>query len=153
MRPKTRTRTVLSKSPEETVALGLQLSRELAPGACLALVGELGAGKTTIIKGLARGLGIPEEDVLSPTFVLIREYRSGRLPLYHVDAYRITRAEELQEIGLEEYLLSEGITVIEWADRVRGIIPKSCIEIKLEVLSENERKITISYSASLPTPR
>lgn len=110
MRPEPRV--LITRSPEETAALGERLAGELGPGACLALVGELGAGKTTLIKGLARGLGIPENDILSPTFVLIREHRKGRLPLFHVDAYRIGRVEELQEIGLEEYLLSDGITVI-----------------------------------------
>lgn len=139
-----RPQAVITKSPEETGALGERLAGELEPGACLALIGELGAGKTTLIKGLARGLGIPEEEVLSPTFILVREHRTGRLPLFHVDAYRLSKPEELQEIGLEEYLLSEGITVIEWADRVREIIPPSCLEVKLEILSENERKISIS---------
>ncbi|MGQ9478202.1 MAG: tRNA (adenosine(37)-N6)-threonylcarbamoyltransferase complex ATPase subunit type 1 TsaE, partial [Candidatus Bipolaricaulia bacterium] len=127
---------IITNSPEETTALGERLAQELKPGACLALVGELGAGKTTLIKGLARGLGIAEDEVLSPTFVLIREYRTGRLPLFHVDAYRITKAEELQEIGLEEYLLSEGITVIEWADRVPQAIPRGCLEVRLEILGE-----------------
>ncbi len=140
-------RVIITRSPEETVALGERLAQELKPGACLALVGELGAGKTTLIKGLARGLGIAEDEVLSPTFVLIREYRQGRLPLFHVDAYRITDADELREIGLEEYLLSDGITVIEWADRVLSIIPPSCLEVKLEILSELERRITISPTA------
>lgn len=133
----------ITKGPEETVALGERLARELRPGACLALVGELGAGKTTLIKGLARGLGIPEEEVLSPSFVLVREYRQGRLPLFHVDAYRLTKPEELGEIGLEEYLLSDGITVIEWADRVPQAILPSCLKVKLEILSENERRISI----------
>ena len=111
----------------------------------MALIGELGAGKTTLIKGLARGLGISEDEVLSPTFILIREYRTGRLPLYHVDAYRISRPEELQEIGLEEYLLSdEGITVIEWADRVRKIIPPGCTWVKIEITSPDGRRISIS---------
>jgi len=137
-------REFISRSPEETITLGEQMAQELRPGDCLALVGELGAGKTTLIKGIARGLGIPEEEVLSPTFVLIREYRSGRLPLFHVDAYRIAKPEEFQEIGLEEYLLSEeGITVIEWADRVSSIIPPGCLEVRLEIEAEQERKITI----------
>jgi tRNA threonylcarbamoyladenosine biosynthesis protein TsaE len=137
-------REFISKSPEETMELGEQMARELKLGDCLALYGELGAGKTTLIKGIARGLGIPEDEVLSPTFILIREYRAGRLPLFHVDAYRITKPEELQEVGLEEYLLSdEGITVIEWADRVEGIIPVGCIKIDFEIISPDERRISI----------
>lgn len=133
-----------TKRPKETIEFGERLARELGPGDCLALVGELGAGKTTLIKGIARGLGISEAEVLSPTFVLVREYRGGRLPLYHVDAYRITKPEELREIGLEEYLWSqEGVTVIEWADRVRESIPHCCIEIKLELVSPLKRRISI----------
>lgn len=135
---------IITRSPEETAALGERLARELGAGACVALVGELGAGKTTFVKGLARGLEIPEEEVLSPSFVLIREYRGGRLPLFHIDAYRISKPEELQEIGLEEYLLSDGITVIEWADRVPQAIPRGCLEIKLEILGERERRISLS---------
>lgn len=134
----------ISGSPEETIELGERLSRGLRLGDCLALIGELGAGKTTLVKGLARGLGIAEDEVRSPTFILIREYRAGRLPLFHVDAYRIARAEELVEIGLEEYLLSdEGVTVIEWADRVSSIIPPGCIRIDLKIISEGERRISI----------
>ena len=138
-------REFISRSPEETMELGRRLAERLRPGDCLALHGELGAGKTTLIKGIARGLGIPEDEVISPTFMLIREHRGGRLPLFHIDAYRIAKPEELLEIGLEEYLLSdEGITVIEWADRVERIIPPRCIEVKLEIVSENERRISIS---------
>jgi len=137
-------REFISRSPQETMEFGERLARQLRPGDCLALVGELGAGKTTLVKGIARGLGIPEDEVLSPTFILVREYRAGRLPLFHIDAYRIAKPEELREIGLEEYLLSEeGISVIEWADRVREIIPAGCIEIKLEIISEKERRIAI----------
>ncbi|MCR4404275.1 MAG: tRNA (adenosine(37)-N6)-threonylcarbamoyltransferase complex ATPase subunit type 1 TsaE [Candidatus Acetothermia bacterium] len=136
-------RVVCTKSPEETAALGERLAEELKPGACVALIGELGAGKTTLIKGLARGLGVPEKEVLSPTFVLVREHRGGRLPLFHVDAYRLAGPEELQEIGLEEYLLSEGITVIEWADRIPQALPPGCLEIRLEIISERERRITL----------
>lgn len=148
-----RVEVVITRSPEETMALGERLARELSPGDCLALVGELGAGKTTLIKGLARGLGLPEAEaeVLSPSFILVREYRGGRLPLYHIDAYRISRAEELGEIGLEEYLWSEeGVAAVEWADRLRGrgLIPPGCITLKLEILSESERRITILRPAA-----
>jgi len=145
---------IVSRSPRETADLGRRFAGELRPGDCLALIGPLGAGKTTLIKGLARGLGIPEDEVLSPTFILIREYRTGRLPLFHVDAYRISRPEELQEIGLEEYLWSEeGITVIEWADRVAGIIPADCIRVRMEILAENARKIVITRPAVVRAPR
>ncbi len=138
-------REFISHSPEETIKLGEQWSGKLLPGSCLALIGELGAGKTTLIKGLARGLGIPEVEVTSPTFILVREYRGGQLPLFHIDAYRISRPEELPEIGVEEYLLSkEGITAIEWADRIRLPLLQGCIEIRMEILSPKERRISIS---------
>jgi len=144
----------ITGSLEETLALGERLAQELRPGDCVALIGELGAGKTTLIKGLARGLGIPEEEVISPTFMLIREHRGGRVPLFHVDAYRIAEAEELREVGIEEYLLSgEGITVIEWAERVEELLPPNCIRIELQVLSETERRITIARPSGVPTPR
>ncbi len=145
---------LITANPKETLALGERLAQELNPGDCVALVGELGAGKTTLIKGLARGLGVPEEEVISPTFMLIREHRGGRVPLFHVDAYRISDPDELREIGIEEYLLSgEGITVIEWAERVEGLLPPGCIRIELEVLSATERRITITRPSGAPTPR
>lgn len=138
---------IISGGPEETKDVGKRLARKLKPGDCISLIGELGAGKTTLIKGIAKGLGIKEE-VVSPTFILIREYKGG-LPLYHVDAYRISKEEELREVGIEEYLLSDdGVTVVEWGDRVKKIFPPGgstsrCTEIRIEILSESKRRIIV----------
>ncbi len=108
-------RTLVSQSPEETQAIGERLGARLGPGAVIACTGALGAGKTCFLQGLARGLGVTS-DVTSPTFVLINQYR-GRLPVYHLDAYRTGSLTELTELGIEEMLHGDGVTVVEWARR------------------------------------
>jgi len=138
---------LITNSPQETKDFGRKLAQSLKPGDCLALIGELGAGKTTLIKGIAEGLGIKEE-IVSPSFILVREYKykgKGKVPLslYHIDAYRIRDPKELSEIGIEEYLLSEGIVAIEWGEKVKRILPPGCIEIHMEILAEERRKITV----------
>lgn len=135
----------LSHSPQETRAWGKKLAQRLKPGDCLLLIGDLGAGKTTLIQGLAEGLGIDPKEVISPTFVLIREHE-GRIPLYHVDAYRIRSPKELLEVGLEEYFQRPGITVIEWGEKVRAIAPAGSIEIHLEILGGDDRCIRLQGS-------
>jgi len=134
-------REYISTSAEETKRLGRELAQELKPGDCLVLIGELGAGKTTLVQGIAEGLDV-KESVISPSFVLVREYK-GRIPLYHVDAYRIRSPQELLEIGLDDYVLSEGIVAIEWGDKVKKILP-GCIEIKIEIVAECQRIIKIN---------
>lgn len=134
-------REYISKSAEETRRIGQELAQRLKPGDCLVLIGELGAGKTTLVQGIAKGLGL-KESVISPSFVLVREYK-GRLPLYHVDAYRVRRPQELLEIGLDDYVLSEGIVAIEWGDKVRNILP-GCIEITIEIVAEGQRRIKMA---------
>lgn len=104
------------------------------------LIGELGAGKTTLLQGIAKGLGI-RESVISPSFILVREYL-GRIPFYHFDAYRIRGPHELIEIGLEEYILSEGIVAIEWGEKVKNLLP-GFVEITIEIVAEGHRKITV----------
>src|SRR5581483_11564817 len=134
---------IWSASVEMTRALGEALARQLAPGDVIALQGELGAGKTNFVQGLARGLGITE-DVNSPTFILANEYLSGRLPLYHIDVYRIENAEEAEGFGLDDYLNGEGVTVIEWADRIRDVLPHDVLWIELEYVDEQQRRICIT---------
>jgi len=133
---------LITKSAAETRAWGRKLAGRLRRGDCLLLIGELGAGKTTLVKGIAEGLGIDPKEVISPTFVLIREY-DGKIPLYHVDAYRIRCAEELLEVGLEEYFRLGGIVVIEWGEKVRGIAPADALEIHLEILEGDRRRIRL----------
>jgi len=111
------TRTLTTNSEPETAAVGRDLARTLRPGAVVLLVGDLGAGKTAFVRGLAEGLGIPPGDVSSPTFTLIQEYRGGRLPLLHVDLYRLDDEREIEELGLEE-MGNDGVVAIEWADKL-----------------------------------
>jgi tRNA threonylcarbamoyladenosine biosynthesis protein TsaE len=143
---------VTSHSPGETEALGEQWGRAAKPGWLLGLSGDLGAGKTQLVKGLARGLGIPAR-VHSPTFTLVNVYSGGRLQLYHLDLYRLEKREEILGAGLEEYLNpKDGVTVIEWAERLRGQsglrtpdsgLPGSRIRwVKIETLNESKRQIT-----------
>lgn len=135
-------RVVQSDGPEETMRLGEALAQELRDGEVVALVGELGAGKTTLVQGIAQGLFV-RDIVLSPSFVLARSYR-GRLLLHHLDAYRITRPEELWEVGLTELLPpDEGVTVVEWADRIEPLIPKGTLWVHLELLPDDRRRITL----------
>ena len=125
----------------ETIRLGERIGRSLKAGDIVALHGDLGAGKTTLIQGIARGLGV-KEWVTSPTFTIINEFK-GRIDLYHVDLYRLDRIEDALEAGIEEYFEKGGATVIEWAEKIRPLLPKKTIEINIDIISENERKIYI----------
>lgn len=129
-----------SASVEYTHAVGAALGKIVRGGDVLALQGDLGAGKTNFVQGLARGLNITE-DVNSPTFILANEYNSGRLPLYHVDAYRVENADEAEGFGLDDYLNSDGVTVVEWAERVRAALPRDVLWVELEYVSENGRRL------------
>jgi tRNA threonylcarbamoyladenosine biosynthesis protein TsaE len=132
--------TILS-SIEASQAFGQGLARQLVGGEIIALHGVLGAGKTQLVKGLARGLGFAG-DVTSPTFTVIHEYRGGRLPLYHIDLYRMRSEREAVDLGLEEYLpSSDGVTVIEWPDRIPNLLPPQTRHWQLEVASLTERVI------------
>jgi tRNA threonylcarbamoyladenosine biosynthesis protein TsaE len=132
--------TVETRSPEETLDLGRRLGRAAAAGDVIALVGELGAGKTVLAKGLAEGLGAAAaRDVVSPTFVLCREYLEGRLPFYHLDAYRLRGAADLEAIGASELLGSGGLAAIEWADRAPQSLPPDHLEVQLEVVGLHRR--------------
>ena len=133
--------TLTTRSPEETQAAGERLGARLGPGAVVACVGELGAGKTCFLQGLARGLGV-ESAVTSPTFVLVNQYR-GRLPLYHLDAYRTESLTELVDIGIEEMMHGDGVTVIEWADKMRPLLPAAAITVTISGLGDEPRRIAI----------
>ena len=120
-----------SFSPEDTFRVGEQLAKDARPGDIYTLDGDLGVGKTIFTKGMAKGLGI-EEPVTSPTFTILQEYESGRLPLYHFDVYRIGDPEEMDEIGYEDYFYGQGICLIEWAGLIEELIPKEAVRICIE---------------------
>ena len=131
-----------SRIAEETLRIGKELGRRLQPGDALLLTGDLGAGKTTLTQGIALGLDIPERP-RSPTFVIATEYE-GRLPLYHLDLYRVEDLGELGELGLDEYLIGDGVTVVEWADRAPHAFPARGLWIDLQPAGGDARAITIS---------
>lgn len=129
-------------SPMETRALGEKLARKLQPGDVLLLLGDLGAGKSELTRGIARGLGVTST-VASPSFTILNVYDEGRAPLYHFDWYRLGSADELYEMGLDEYLGGDGIAVIEWPSRCPEAIPACRLEIAISPEGENERRITL----------
>lgn len=120
-----------SFTPEDTFNIGKELAARVKPGEIYTLNGDLGVGKTVFTKGLAAGLGI-EEPVTSPTFTILQEYDSGRLPLYHFDVYRIGDPEEMEEIGYEDYFYGQGICLIEWAGLIDELIPREATDICIE---------------------
>ena len=120
-----------SFSEKDTFELGRKIGEKAGPGQIYTLDGDLGVGKTVFIKGLARGLGI-REPVNSPTFTIVQEYRDGRLPLYHFDVYRIEDPEEMEEIGYDDYFFGEGVCLIEWAEKIRELLPEKVIRITIE---------------------
>ena len=134
--------TITTNSAEATRALGRKLGEALEPGACVALVGPLGAGKTQFVKGIASGAGVPDHvTVNSPTFVLVNEY-TGRLHLYHLDAYRIGHAAELEALGFAEMTGAGGAVIVEWADRVTAILPDDHLAVHYEHAGETKRRLT-----------
>ena len=132
---------IVTKSPRETQQLGERIGRSLKPDDILALSGDLGAGKTTLIQGIAKGLGI-KDYVTSPTFTLINEFK-GRLNFYHIDLYRLEDACDAEDIAIEEYFTKGGVTAIEWADKIKELLPEGSIKIGLRIKSDNEREIDI----------
>jgi tRNA threonylcarbamoyladenosine biosynthesis protein TsaE len=135
------TRTVTTQSEEETAAIGREVGSTLSAGDVLLLYGDLGAGKTAFVRGLAEGLGIRRDEVSSPTFTLIQEYRGGRLPLFHVDLYRIEDPREFDELGLEE-IAEDGVLAIEWADKY-PLPPARAVRVSIAHAGELARRITI----------
>jgi tRNA threonylcarbamoyladenosine biosynthesis protein TsaE len=130
----------ISVSAAETKAIGARLAEKIQAGDVLALVGDLGAGKTQFVKGLAEGLGSTEV-VTSPTFTLVHEYQGNRLRIYHLDFYRIESLAALRAIGFDEIIFGDGVSVIEWADRFADAIPPRARWIKFEIVSDDQRRI------------
>lgn len=131
---------VVSKSAEVTQRLGEQLGAKMAPGDVLALIGELGSGKTTFVQGLAKGLGINPDLVKSPTFVLLREY-PGRVPMTHIDGYRLEGPESAMWLDVDWLFSRKKVTAIEWADRVAGCLPDDYLELRFAHRTSNQRTI------------
>ncbi len=131
----------ITHSPEETEAVGKALATQLNPGAVIAYTGDLGAGKTAFTRGLARGLGILDP-VTSPTYTIVNEYLSGKMPLFHFDMYRLSCSDELFDIGWEDYLLRGGVCAVEWSENVEDAL-EDPIRVNIEKLDVDCRKITI----------
>lgn len=132
-------------SPEETIAFGICLGRLLKDGDLLCLTGDLGAGKTHLTKGIARGLGV-EEVVTSPTYTILQVYE-GKIPLYHFDFYRIERSEELFDIGFEEYISGRGVSIVEWSDKFPAVLPRERLTVTVEYGNDaaGERRIKLAF--------
>ncbi len=135
--------TIFVRNLAESAAFGRRLGGLLFPGAVVALVGPLGAGKTNLTRAIAGGLGIVNADVVtSPTFVLIQEY-AARLPIYHFDAYRLAREADFTELGVHEYFDGDGVCVVEWADKVRGVLPEEYLEICFTITGAETRRVEL----------
>jgi tRNA threonylcarbamoyladenosine biosynthesis protein TsaE len=137
-------REVISRDPSETFRIGNLIGETLEEGAIIALIGELGAGKTSLTQGIARGLGIDEGyQITSPTFTLINEY-PGRLSLIHLDVYRLSGSMDLADLGYEEFIFSKRVTVIEWADRIQDVLPDKTISITITYIDQDQRCMALS---------
>ena len=136
-------KTIHIANEKDTEKLGEKIGQQVKPGTVIALIGDLGTGKTTLTKSIARGLGVTET-VTSPTFNIIREYKSGRLPLYHFDVYRIGDPDEMFELGYEEYFYGDGVCVVEWADIIEELLPEDAVVISIDRgASDEEREYRI----------
>jgi len=132
---------LISKSAEDTYKIGERLGQLLFPGSIICLTGDLGAGKTAFTQGIGKGMGITEH-IVSPTYTIINEYTSGRIPLYHFDVYRLGSSDEMYELGCDEYFYGDGATVLEWADNVDDVIPNEKLWITIRKLENpDEREI------------
>ncbi|MBI2868199.1 MAG: tRNA (adenosine(37)-N6)-threonylcarbamoyltransferase complex ATPase subunit type 1 TsaE [Chloroflexi bacterium] len=140
--------TFLSDSPGRTLGFGRRMGKRLTAGSVIALVGELGSGKTLLTRGICGGLGVPPGQVNSPTFILVNEYR-GRLPVLHMDLYRLDSLAEGFEIGMLDYLerARSGVMIIEWAEKVEPALPPERLQIRFEVVSDKKRRLLLSNGA------
>jgi len=137
-------REVVTHSAEETIELGRALARELEPPKIVLLRGDLGAGKTTLVKGIVKGFeAAEEEDVTSPTFTLVHEYRGPRVNVYHVDLYRVDTARQLETLGLDDLLEERAVLLLEWGEKFARFVEERDVEIVLERVGENERRVRI----------
>jgi tRNA threonylcarbamoyladenosine biosynthesis protein TsaE len=135
---------IISQTRRQTLAIGRAISGLLHPGDIVCLFGELGSGKTTLAQGIAVGLGIPVSGVLSPTFVILRQFKTGRLALYHFDLYRLGQPQLIEEIGYSDYFYADGVTVIEWPERLGYLLPKDYLKIELRIKAADMRLFVFS---------
>ena len=148
------TREFTTKSAEETIALGRELASLLAPPKIVLLRGNLGAGKTTIVKGIAQGFkAAEEEDVTSPTFTLIHEYRGPKATLYHIDLYRIDTQRELQTLALDDMMTPDSVLLIEWGEKFARFEEERDVEIAIDRVAENERRIVVTKKSEMGRQR
>lgn len=136
----------VTRSPDETEKFGERIAKCLTPGMVLALEGDLGAGKTCFVKGLAKGLGYTGE-VSSPTFALVNEYRGGRIPLYHFDMYRVSSWDDLYSTGFFDYLEAEGALAVEWSENIAAALPEDTVYVTFEKIDDTVRRITVGEIA------
>ena len=125
--------------------IGQNLAKQLSKGDVVTLHGDIGSGKTTFTKGIGKGLGVKDSRwINSPTFVLIKEY-DAKIPMYHLDLYRLDRLQDIEDIAVEEYIYGDGVAIIEWAEKIKGILPKKHIAVKFIIKGENKRDIKINF--------
>jgi tRNA threonylcarbamoyladenosine biosynthesis protein TsaE len=135
---------ILSRSVQETINIGKAIASRLKGQDIICLFGEFGSGKTVLTKGIAERLGVRKSQVISPSFVIIRQHLEGRLPLYHFDLYRLKDAQDIFNLGYEEYLYGDGVSVIEWAEKLNGLLPAEYLRVELCVGGKEERRIVLS---------
>ncbi len=147
-----RNETFKTESPEETQAFGEKLGKTLKQGDVIALVGDLGTGKTCLTQGIARGVGIASDAVVnSPSYILINEY-NGAIPIYHIDLYRLENSEEIAELGLSEYMEGDGICIIEWAERMTDALPDTCIKIHITLAASTSHSNDETHMSMFQSP-
>lgn len=139
---------LVSTSPDDTLKIGRIIAGCLSKGDIICLFGDLGSGKTVLTKGIARGLGIKVEEIISPTFVLIQRHLQSKFPVYHFDLYRMNAPKEIINLGYEEYFFGDGVSVIEWAERLKYLLPKDCLRVKLQVKGKDKRLLEFSASGA-----
>lgn len=137
-----RTYRYVARTEQDTVRLARRIAADAAPGMVIALDGDLGAGKTRFAQAFAAAIGVRDQ-VNSPTFTIIKEYRGEQLPLYHMDVYRLT-LEEAEDLGLDEYFFGDGVTLVEWADRIAPLLPEERLDIRLAALADGVREIALT---------
>jgi tRNA threonylcarbamoyladenosine biosynthesis protein TsaE len=145
--------TVFSLSETETYEMGRAFARRLDRGDLVLLEGDLGLGKTVFVRGVADGLGIPPEDVSSPSFTLVQEYRGGRLTLFHVDLYRVDVPEDVGSLGIEEILTAGGVVVVEWGDKLPPYLRREAVTVRFHDVGEGSRRIEVVADPRTPRKR